>query len=250
MKTSKRGNVLITGSSSGLGYYLANCFVKDGYPVFVNGKSDKKVNNVKNLLNVPGLACDLSKEEDCVKLVKACENTLGNIDTLICNVGSGKSVQAGDESLSEWKRVFDINFFSSVNTVNALLKNSKSKNTSIICISSICGMEYIPGAPITYSVAKSALNAYINTFSKYLITKGHCLNGIVCGNILFKGSTWDKKIQENKSKDHSYYLKDVPMSKFATPEEIYNAIKFFSSNDSSFSCGSLLVLDGGQTRSS
>ena len=47
MKTSKKGNVLITGSSSGLGYYLANCFVKDGYPVFVNGKSDKKVNNVK-----------------------------------------------------------------------------------------------------------------------------------------------------------------------------------------------------------
>ena len=76
---------------------------------------------------MPGLACDLSKEEDCVKLVKACENTLGNIDTLICNVGSGKSVQAGDESLSEWKRVFDINFFSTVNTVNALLKKFKIK---------------------------------------------------------------------------------------------------------------------------
>jgi 3-oxoacyl-[acyl-carrier protein] reductase len=250
METSKKGNVLITGSSSGLGFHLADFFVKDGYSVFVNGTSDKKVNNVKKLLNMPGLACDITKEEDCIKLVQNCESTLGNIDTLICNVGSGKSVQAGDESLSEWKRVFDINFFSTVNTINALLKNSKSKNTSIVCISSICGMEYIPGAPITYSVAKSALNTYVNTFSKFLITKGYYLNGIVCGNILFEGSTWDKKIQANKSKDPNNWLKEVPMSKFATPKDIYNAVRFFSNNHSSFSCGSLLVLDGGQTRSS
>ena len=199
-------------------------------------------------MNVSGYACDITKENNCIKLINAAEKSLGSIDILICNVGSGTSVEIGKENLKEWKRVFDLNFFSTVNTVSALIKKARSNKVSIICISSICGQEYIPGAPATYSVAKAALNNYINIYSKHIAKLDHRLNGILCGNIMFPGSTWDKKL---KKKNHSFkknILKDVPVNRFAQPEDIYDVINMLSKKDT-FINGSLLMVDGGQTRS-
>ena len=249
MLTPKKGNVLVTGSSSGLGYHLADLFLKDDYNVCINGSSSPKLQKAKDSLSTKGIVADVTKQKDCDRLIKSCEKNFGNIDILICNVGSGASVQAGAENLKEWKRVFDINFFSTVNTINALLNSSKSKKTSIVCISSICGNEFIPGAPVTYSVSKSALNAYVKNYSKFLMHKGFRLNGIVCGNILFKGSSWDKKLKNKKFNVKKDVFADVPVSRFAAPIDIFNTTKFLSNKDSSFMCGSLVVVDGGQTRS-
>ena len=83
-----------------------------------------------------------------------------------------------------------------VDNSKLILKN-KSK---IICISSICGTEVIEGAPIGYSVAKSALNFYIKLMSTELAKKGITINGILPGNIIFEGSTWDKKMKNNSKK--------------------------------------------------
>tara|TARA_B100000780_G_scaffold264088_1_gene218464 strand:+ start:13815 stop:14570 length:756 start_codon:yes stop_codon:yes gene_type:complete len=241
-------NVLITGSTSGLGFFLAELFIKDNFNVFINGSSKTKLNLAKGKLGVNGYACDVTKEGDCVKLIQNCKKSMGSIDILICNVGSGSSVPTGKENLKEWKRVFDINLFSTINSIDALVKSSQASSSSIVCISSICGHEYIPGAPATYSVAKSALNTYINNYSKYLETKKINLNGLVCGNILFEGSVWDKKIKKDK-KIQSNVLKDVPANRFATPLDIYDAISIFTNNNSPFISGSLLTIDGGQTRS-
>lgn len=248
MNKSSKKNVLITGSSSGLGFFLAELFIKDDFNVYINGSSKAKLDKARKKLRVDGFACDVTKEKDCIKLIKNCEKALGNIDILICNVGSGSSVSVGMETLSEWKRVFDLNLFSTINTIDAMVKFSSAHSANIICISSICGHEYIPGAPATYSVAKSALNNYVKIYSKYLETKNINLNGLVCGNILFRGSVWDKKIKKDKTARTSA-LKDVPVKRFASPEDIYNGIQVFTQSRSSFLSGSLLMIDGGQTRS-
>jgi NAD(P)-dependent dehydrogenase (short-subunit alcohol dehydrogenase family) len=245
---NNKGNVLITGSSSGLGFHLAKLYINDGYNVFINGSSPSKLNKAKKTLSTDGMVCNVVNERDCRALIKNCEKSIGGIDILVCNVGSGTSVKTGTESLKEWKRVFDLNLFSTINTVDAFVKNTKSKKTSIICISSICGHEFIPGAPVTYSVAKAALNVYVKNYSKHLVHKNFYLNGIVCGNILFDGSSWDKKLKSKKFSKKEV-LKDVPVSMFASPQDIYQAAKFLSCKDSSFICGSLVMVDGGQTRS-
>jgi len=242
-------NVLITGSSSGLGYNLASLFIKDGFNVFINGSSSKKLSEAKAKLSTKGLVADVTKQKDCDRLIKSCEKSFGNIDILICNVGSGSSVPAGKESPDEWKRVFDINFFSTVNTIQSLLNSSQSKKTSIVCISSICGHEFIPGAPITYSASKAALNSYIKNYSKFLMQYHIRLNGIICGNILFEGSTWDKKLQEENFNPQKEVFVDVPVKRFAYPSDVFNLVKFLSKKETSFMCGSLVLLDGGQTRS-
>lgn len=247
-KNDTKKNILITGSTGGLGYFLAELFNNDNFNVFINGSSRNKLDKAKKKLGVDGYACDVTKPTECRKLISNCKKALGSIDLIVCNVGSGSSVNIGEETLEEWKRVFDINLFSTINTIDAFVKSSRNNSSSVICISSICGHEFIPGAPATYSIAKAALNTYVKIYSKYLQSKNITLNALVCGNILFEGSVWEEKIKNNK-KIKSSVMKEVPVKRFATPQDIYNAMQLFIKSKESYISGSLIVIDGGQTRS-
>lgn len=240
-------NILITGSSRGLGFQLAKIYSGMGSKVYLNALNENNLRNAKDKLKLDGFACDVTVPGECNQLIVECEKSIGLIDVIICNVGSGTSVETGTETIEEWKRVMDVNFFSTVNVVDAAIKNSSSKK-NIVCISSICGHEYIKGAPATYSVAKSALNFYIKVYSKYLESKLIKINGLICGNLMYEGSVWHKKTNNNKNSMNNY-LKEFDATRFGTPEDVSNAINFLAGDDSSFVTGTSLILDGGQTRS-
>ena len=122
-----------------------------------------------------------------------------------------------------------------------------SKDGSIVCISSICGTENI-GAPTGYQVAKAALNMYVASIAKYLYNYKVRINAVAPGNIFFKGSIWEKKIQENEEKIIDFLEKEVILNRFGTPEEISNFVVFLLSAYSSFSTGKTFIVDGGQTK--
>ena len=141
----------------------------------------------------------------------------------------------------------DKNFYSCFLILNELknfLIKSKSK---IICISSICGTEIIKNAPISYSISKSLLNIYLKHLSKSFAKNGVNLNIISPGNIIFDGSTWDKKMKKNKKNTIKYVKDNVPVNKFGSPKDIANAVFFLSSKENNFISGVNLLIDGGQT---
>ena len=167
------------------------------------------------------------------------------VDVLICNLGNSNYKKNNDN----FEHALKYNFFSTTNLIDyskAILKKDVSK---IICISSICGIEYIEGAPIGYSIAKSALNFYIKLISKELANKNITINGIVPGNIIFEGSTWDLKIKKNPIKTKKYIKDNVPMNKFGSAQNIFEICKMLTENTDNFITGSLFKLDGGQTKS-
>ncbi len=109
-------------------------------------------------------------------------------------------------------------------------------------------MEFIKGAPITYSVSKAALNAFVRFYSKHLGAKGVRLNAIAPGNILFKGSTWEKKLQKNKRMTLNQIDQEVSLKRFGTAEDIANLVNYLIKDNSKFINGSIIVADGGQIR--
>tara|TARA_B100000927_G_C16387629_1_gene438029 strand:+ start:95 stop:838 length:744 start_codon:yes stop_codon:yes gene_type:complete len=240
-------NILITGSSRGLGFHLAKIYSEMGSKVYLNARCEKNLKNAKEKLNLDGSACDVTIPEECNRLIQECEKSIGSIDIIICNVGSGTSVETGSETIEEWKRVMDINFFSTVNVIDAAIKNSSSRK-NVVCISSICGHEFIKGAPATYSVAKSALNFYVKVYSKYLESKQIKINGLICGNLMYEGSVWHRKTNSNKVAINNY-LEEFDITRFGTPEDVSNSINFLVDESSSFVSGTSLILDGGQTKS-
>jgi len=132
-----------------------------------------------------------------------------------------------------------------VESAKSFLASTKG---SIVCISSICGIEYIPDAPITYSVSKSALNAYVKSISRPLGKRNIRINAIAPGNILFEGSVWDRKIQENLGNVEKILERDVALNKLGSTEDICNLTGYLLSSHANFVTGAVWTIDGGQIR--
>ena len=242
---NKKKTVFISASSSGIGYYIAKKYKSLDYNVIINGTNKSKLKKVSKELLCDFFLGDLTQEKKIKLLVKKLKKKYQYIDLLICNLGSSNFIKNNND----FQNAFKYNFFSTTTLVEnskSILKNSKSK---IICISSICGVESIEGAPLGYSIAKSALNFYIKLISKELAKKMIAINGVVRGNILFSGSTWDLKMKSNLKKTKNYILRNVPINKFGLVDDIFEICKMLSENKSNFITGSLFRLDGGQTKS-
>jgi 3-oxoacyl-[acyl-carrier protein] reductase len=240
----KKKTVFISASSSGLGYHLAEKYKSIGYNVIINGKNKSKLKKASLTLGCDYFLGDLTDKKKIGLLTSKLKNKYGYINILICNLGSSNF----KKNNKNFENAFKYNFFSTVALVEKskpILKKSESK---IICISSICGLESIEGAPIGYSVAKSALNSYIKLTSRDLAKNGIVINGILPGNIFFKGSVWDKKMKSNPKKTIKYIENNVPIKKFGSIEDIFLICKMLSENESKYITGSLFKLDGGQTK--
>ena len=122
-----------------------------------------------------------------------------------------------------------------------------SKGT-IVCISSICGNAAL-GAPITYSVSKAALNAYVLNIARPLASAGIRINSIAPGNIYFKDGVWDNKLAEDENSIQEMLQSQVAMNRMGTPEEVADLACYLVSPKASFITGRTFVVDGGQLRS-
>ena len=199
--------------------------------------------------NLDYIAADVTKPDQAAYLVREIYTRYGSLNTLICNVGSGKSVAPGSETYEAWLDIFHKNFFSATNVIESSVElMRKSINPSVLCISSICGLECIDGAPITYSVAKAALNAYIKFSSRHHATSGVRINGIVPGNLMIEGTCWDHKLTSNPESTLEYIRQNVPLNKFCDPEGLVELAIFLSSSLAVACTGSLYTIDAGQSR--
>jgi len=253
--------VLVTGSGSGIGRGIANGFLKEGSSVILNGLNEKPLLkteaqflnrfNKEKILKFQG---DLNNPDILESLYDFIIQYAGGLNHLVCNIGSGKSVSPLDEDVNEFQRMLDINLLNAVGIVNKLIpllekEVSKSKCfPSITFVGSICGIETL-GCPVAYASAKSALVSYAKNISFPLGRKGIRVNVVSPGNIMFSGSSWQKKMEQNPAKVHEMLKNNVPLKSFGTRKDIANVIVFLASKRAKYVNGANWVVDGGQTQS-
>lgn len=246
----KNKKVFISGSSQGIGLFIAKKFLQEGAEVVINSRDSSKLSAAA--LSLGNCGCvngDVIKPETALSTVSKAAEILGGIDVIVCNVGSGTSVPPGQEFYDEWQRVFGVNFFSATNVIEASRRFLKETKGSIVCTSSICGNETIPGAPITYSVAKSALNSYVKSVSVPLAQEGIRINAVAPGNIDFDGSIWSKKMSKDPISVKTMLENNVPLRKLGSPDDVANLVVWLASDIANFITGTIVTTDGGQTRS-
>lgn len=241
-------NVFTSGSTAGIGLGIARAFKVEGYQVAVNGRDPDRVNSVAAELGALPVLADVSTPQGCQAVAEVLAAEWKKLDVLVCNVGSGRSVPPGQETAEEWQRMLALNLLSATNLVEACLPLFPENGGAIVCISSICGIETL-GAPVAYSAAKAALNAFVSGSARPLARRGIRINAVAPGNILFPGGRWETLIQEDRTAVEAMLQRDVAMQRFGTPEEIAHAVLFLASDAASFITGTVLVVDGGQVRS-
>lgn len=245
--------VLITGSSRGIGYGIAQAFLKEGADVVITARDEGELSQACGALSacypersVEYFAGDLGDSRVRIELCDFLERK--GLSHCICNLGSGKSVPILNETYDEWHRMFDVNLVYATELVKVLiplLGNNKNWS-SLIFVGSICGIKPI-GCPLAYGAAKAALLSYMKNLAAPLAKKRIRVNLISPGNIMFFGSTWEEKLEKNYKKVQEMLEKEVPMKKLGAIDDVANAALFLSSECANFILGENLVVDGGQT---
>ena len=246
-------NLIIAGSSKGIGKGISNILLNEGANVVLTGRNEKDLINTYDQFkscydqNIYYFNGDLTLKSDLSNLKKTIkEKWKIKIDGIIANIGGVKQVDDLIINEIDWNWYFVNNFNSTVNLINEFVEEIIETQGSIIIISSIAGLEYI-GAPIPYNVSKSALLSYSKSISWKLGKYGVRVNTISPGNIIFKGGNWDKKLIKNKDAINEMIKSKVPLGKFGTPEDIGNLAAFLLSERANFITGGIYVADGGQT---
>jgi 3-oxoacyl-[acyl-carrier protein] reductase len=248
--------VFVAGSSSGIGLSIAGHFLQEGAKVVITGRNPEQLEVAYNHLKdkhpheIIQIQADLSKENEIKRAIGICVEHFGRIDIAIANIGSGKEVKALDFDEESLRGSFEKNLLGSLLlTKHVSLKMIEQKSGVIILISSIVSLEDIEPAPIAYSAHKAALNAAAKQFSRQLGASGIRVNAIIPGNIFFPGGTWERRFQDDPHGTKGYIDSEVPLKVLGKPEDVANLALFLASDKASFITGSMVVVDGGQTRS-
>ncbi len=247
--------VFVSASSRGIGKATALAFLEEGARVMINGRDKKRLLKTYDEFHkmfsgkIDYFRGDITKEEVVQGAKEYIIKKWKKIHVIVPNLGSGKPMKKNQMDSSEWERLFEINLFSVVKLLNIVLPEmKKQKEGSIVVVSSIAGIERT-GAPLAYASAKSSLLTLIKNLSSELARSNIRINAVVPGNIYFEGGRWEEILSGNPKTVDNYIRQEVPMKRFGTPEEIADTIVWLASTKSSFTTGSCVIVDGGQTRS-
>ena len=241
---------IVTGASRGIGFAVAQILVREGCHVMLNARDEKGLQQATDKLGDAAsfMAGNVTEPGVCEKIVAAAHGINARLDIVVCNVGSGRSAPPGEETSDDWDEMLNINLKATTNMVAASEDALSAQDGSVVCVSSICGLEVL-GAPVAYSAAKAALNAYVKNAAVPLGRRRIRINAVAPGNILFEGSVWERKMHTDTDAVTEMLGREVALSRLGHPEEIADAVAFLASARSAFTTGSILVVDGGQTRS-
>lgn len=188
--------MIVTGASSGIGEALARRFSALGANVVAGARSLEKLETLVRELPSGGIAvqCDVSKEEDCKRLIDRAVETFGRIDVLVNNAGISMRALFDDVDLDVLRRLMDTNFWGSVYCTKYALPYIQTSQGSIVGISSVAGFHGLPGRT-GYSASKYAMHGLLETVRIENLKKGvHVLivaPGFTASNVRFAALTAD-----------------------------------------------------------
>jgi NAD(P)-dependent dehydrogenase (short-subunit alcohol dehydrogenase family) len=149
--------IVITGTSRGIGYELVKIFAEKDYQVYALSRNHKPVEKLK-LENVKSISCDLSSTSSVKKTIKKISKQTESIDILINNAGKFLNQSFVDSELKDIKSVYDTNVFGVFELTSKLI-NSFGNIGHVVNISSMGGIQgsmKFPGLA-AYSSSKAAL---------------------------------------------------------------------------------------------
>jgi len=248
-KFSLRGKVaLVTGGNRGIGRAIALGFAEAGAAIAIVARDEEKSEETLAELHRRGadaiaVKTDVTRRGDIEAMLTTVTKRLGPVDALVNNAGIGLHADALTMDDSEWRRVFDINLDAVLMASQIVGRQMAARKTgSIINIGSISG--FIVNRPqwhSPYAVSKAAVHHLTKSLAAEWANKGVRVNAIAPGYV-------KTEIASTEYEDYRHYWKDeVPMQRYATPDEIAPTALLLASDAGSFITGSIFVVDGGYT---
>jgi len=238
--------VLITGGGRGIGFTIAEEFIRHGCRVMILGRNEKTLTKATDKLgeNSDSVVYDLSNLSGVEDLVAKIHKKMGGIDILINNAGIHSKKEILDVNDDEFQQIIQVNqnavFSLSREVVKKMVQNEQG---IILNISSMASQYGIPGV-IAYTAAKSAVEGMTRAMAVDLSPLGIRVNCIAPGFIKTRMSS---KALDNDPARKTKVLSRTPMRRLGLPKEVAAAAYFLCSDQASFITGITLPVDGGNS---
>lgn len=236
---------IVTGAAQGIGQRTAEVMAERGYALVLNdiqacAATLEKLPNRETVMEVPGSVADEATAKEIARVAK---NRFGGADVLVNNAGIAHIAPAEHTSEADWRRVMDINLlgpFLLCREIGTLMLQQRSG--SIINVASIAGLLGVADRS-AYNASKHGLIGLTRTLAAEWGGRGVRCNAVCPG--------WVKTPMDVGPQSAGLYSDAditgrVPMARFATPDDIANAIAFLADPvQSGFINGHTLSVDGG-----
>lgn len=247
-------NVLITGSSHGIGAAAAIAFAEKGYQVGITYcKNPAGAEQTRDACLAHGVDAriyrvDLHKREACESLMQRFLEDFGTIDVLVNNAGGALQIPKGefeDMPMDYWDSQIALNLNAAAYCSHAAVRNMKENGIPgrIVNISSIHGtITWVKRKMLPYSAAKGGLEMFTKALGVEVAKYGIRVNCIAPGLIM------TKLAERYKPSDLEGFLNKIPVGFLGKTEHIVPAILFLADEESSrYIVGQVLRVDGGQS---
>ncbi|MDQ0780312.1 glucose 1-dehydrogenase [Chryseobacterium sp. W4I1] len=260
MEISLRNQVaVVTGASSGIGSGIAKCLAAAGATVIVNHSSERSTDEAQAVLKEitdsggKGITyqCDVSKEDQVIKMFQDTVSQFGTVDILINNAGIQKDSKFTEMTIDQWNAVIGVNltgqFLCAREAIKEFLRRGIDTTRSIACgkiihISSV--HEIIPWAGhANYASSKGAIRMLMQTLAQEYGANKIRVNSICPGAIQtpINKDAWSTPEALNS------LLTLIPYNRIGQPQDIGNLAVFLASDLADYITGTSIFVDGGMT---
>lgn len=251
--TGTKGKIaIVTGSSKGIGKAIALAFAKSKKysGIVINGRKVEEVQEVADQIKSAGcdsiaIEADMSKENDCIKLIEGAIKRFGRIDVLVNNAGIQQEVSFEDTTTEEWYKIIGVDLTGTFVCSREVVKHMEKQDPKGGCIINISSVHQRIPKPhyVPYATSKAGVEMMTKTMALELAKDNIRVNLVAPGAIQ---TDMNIELKENNAELQNV-LKRIPIGRIGSPEEVANVVEFLASDKASYITGASFFVDGGMT---
>jgi len=235
---------LVTGASQGIGRACALELAKAGAAVAVAARNQEKLNEVVQKIGETGgkaaaFAVDIGDEEQIKSAFKSALAQFGKIDILVNNAGITRDQLVMRMKRADWDAVLNTNLTSAYLCIQQVIGSMlKQRWGRIINITSVFGQMGQAGQA-NYASSKAGLIGLTMAIAREVGSRNITCNAVAPGFIeTAMTSGLSEELRQNA-------LKNIPLGRLGTPEDVAKAVAFLATDDASYITGHVLNVNGG-----
>jgi len=242
---------IVTGAASGIGSAAAAAFAAEGARVVVADLQDAGEEIAEQIRSRGATALfvktDVSRESDVAQLVKRTEAEFGGLDTIFNNAGIEQPVTPSDTVSEElFDRVIGVNlkgtFFGCKHAIPALRRRGGG---TIVNNSSVSAFANV-GGNVSYAASKGAVMSLTRVLAIELAKENIRVNAICPGVIDTAMNQRNLETASDQQQVRQRWMDVTPLGRMGTPAEVAQTVLYLASDQSSFTTGVGLLIDGGR----
>ncbi|WP_430245286.1 SDR family NAD(P)-dependent oxidoreductase [Neorhizobium sp. DAR64861/K0K2] len=231
---------VVIGGVGGIGGAISERFVAEGAQVYATSRSGAGDESQIQTVNLQTIRADASDRADLQRVFEQIRLEQGRVDVLVVNAGISEYAPLEDISEDHFDRTFGLNVKSLVFAAQSAI-NMMPTGGTIVLIGSIAGDIGTKGYGV-YGATKAAVRSFTRTWANELAPKG------IRVNVVSPGPT-DTAMMAAASQEVRDALSNmIPLGRMGRPEEVAAAALFLASDESSFTTGSEIAVDGGMAQ--